>query len=59
MVFHEFASTESDTAQLTVRTAHAEIAAALKARAATSGRSADAEHRLILQEASRPRHRPL
>lgn len=44
-------------AQLTVRNVDDEIAAALKARAAKSGRSAEAEHRLILQEALRPRHR--
>ena len=42
-------------AQLTVRNVDPEIAAALKARAARAGRSAEAEHRLILQEALRPR----
>ena len=41
-------------AQLTVRGVDAEIAAALKARAARAGRSAEAEHRRILEEALRP-----
>lgn len=44
-------------AQLTVRNVDDEIAAALKARAAKTGRSAEAEHRLILQEALRPEER--
>ena len=44
-------------AQLTVRNIDDEIAAALKARAAKAGRSAEAEHRMILQEALRPRER--
>jgi len=44
-------------AQLTVRNVDDEIAAALKARAAKSGRSAEAEHRRILQEALMPRQR--
>lgn len=44
-------------ARLTVRNVDDEIAAALKARAAKSGRSAEAEHRLILKEALRPRQR--
>jgi plasmid stability protein len=48
---------ESDMAQLTVRNVDDEIAAALKARAAKSGRSAEAEHRRILQEALMPRPR--
>lgn len=41
-------------AQLTVRGVPDEVAAALKARAARSGRSAEAEHRRILEEALRP-----
>ncbi len=41
-------------AQLTVRNIDPEIAAALKARAARSGRSAEAEHRRILESALRP-----
>lgn len=41
-------------AQLTVRNVDDEIAAALKARAARAGRSAEAEHRRILEEALRP-----
>lgn len=41
-------------AQLTVRGVDDEIAAALKARAARAGRSAEAEHRKILEEALRP-----
>lgn len=41
-------------AQLTVRGVDDEIAAALKARAARTGRSAEAEHRKILEEALRP-----
>ena len=40
-------------AQLTVRGVDDEIAAALKARAARSGRSAEAEHRRILEQALR------
>lgn len=39
--------------QLTVRGVDNEIAAALKARAARAGRSAEAEHRRILEEALR------
>jgi plasmid stability protein len=39
--------------QLTVRNVDPAIAAALKARAARSGRSAEAEHRRILEEALR------
>ena len=42
-------------AQLTVRGVPDEVAAALKARAAQAGRSAEAEHRRILQEALQPR----
>ena len=41
-------------AQLTVRNVDDDIAAALKARAARAGRSAEAEHRRILEEALRP-----
>lgn len=41
-------------AQLTVRGVDDEVAAALKARAARTGRSAEAEHRRILEEALRP-----
>lgn len=41
-------------AQLTVRGVDDAIAAALKARAARAGRSAEAEHRRILEEALRP-----
>ena len=40
-------------AQLTVRSIPDDLAAALKARAARSGRSAEAEHRRILEEALR------
>jgi len=40
--------------QLTVRGVDNEVAAALKARAARAGRSAEAEHRRILEEALRP-----
>lgn len=42
-------------AQLTVRGVPDEVAAALKACAAQAGRSAEAEHRRILEEALRPR----
>jgi plasmid stability protein len=41
-------------AQLTVRNVDDAIAAALKDRAARSGRSAEAEHRKILEEALAP-----
>lgn len=41
-------------AQLTVRGIDDAIAAALKARAAQAGRSAEAEHRRILEQALRP-----
>jgi plasmid stability protein len=41
-------------AQLTVRNVDNAIAAALKARAARAGRSAEAEHRKILEEALGP-----
>lgn len=41
-------------AQLTVRGVDDDVAAALKARAAQAGRSAEAEHRRILEEALRP-----
>lgn len=41
-------------AQLTVRNVDDAIAAALKARALRAGRSAEAEHRRILEEALRP-----
>ena len=41
-------------AQLTVRNVDDAIAAALKARAARAGRSAEAEHRRILEAALRP-----
>jgi antitoxin FitA len=44
-------------AQLTVRNVDDDIAAALKARAARAGRSAEAEHRKILEEALRPSRR--
>ena len=40
--------------QLTVRGVDNEIVLALKARAARAGRSAEAEHRRILEEALRP-----
>lgn len=40
-------------AQLTVRNVPDDVAAALKARAARAGRSAEAEHRRILEEALR------
>lgn len=43
-------------AQLTVRNVKDEVATALKARAAKAGRSAEAEHRRILEEALRPGH---
>ena len=42
-------------AQLTVRNLDDDIPAALKARAAAAGRSAEAEHRRILEQALRPR----
>lgn len=42
-------------AQLIVRNVDDAIAVALKARAANSGRSAEAEHRRILEEALLPR----
>ena len=41
-------------AQLTVRGVDEDIATALKVRAARGGRSAEAEHRRILEEALRP-----
>lgn len=41
-------------AQLTVRNVDDAIATALKARAARAGRSAEAEHRRILEAALRP-----
>lgn len=44
-------------AQLTVRGVDDDIAAALKARAAKAGRSAEAEHRRILKEVLRPDQR--
>jgi plasmid stability protein len=44
----------SDMTQLTVRNVDPAIAAALKARAKRTGRSAEAEHRRILEEALRP-----
>ena len=44
-------------AQLTVRGVDNEVAAALRARAARNGRSAEAEHRLILREALAPYRR--
>ena len=44
-------------AQLTVRNVDDAIAAALKERAAKAGRSAEAEHRRILEEALRPAQR--
>ena len=43
-------------AQLTVRNIDDSIAAALKARAARAGRSAEAEHRRILEQALAPGH---
>lgn len=45
-------------AQLTVRNVDDDIAAALKQRAARAGRSAEAEHRKILEEALRPQANP-
>lgn len=45
-------------AQLTVRGIDEELAAALKARAARAGRSAEAEHRRILEETLRPLRSP-
>lgn len=42
-------------AQLTVRNVDDAVAASLKDRAARAGRSAEAEHRRILEEALRPR----
>jgi plasmid stability protein len=45
-------------AQLTVRNLDEDIVAALKARAARAGRSAEAEHRRILEEVLRPGARP-
>ena len=45
-------------AQLTVRGVDEDLAAALKARAARAGRSAEAEHRRILEEALRPPRGP-
>ena len=45
-------------AQLTVRNIDDTIAAALKQRAARSGRSAEAEHRKILEEALAPAQNP-
>ena len=42
-------------AQLTVRNLDDDVVAALKARAANHGRSAEAEHRRILEDALRPR----
>ncbi|SEL61788.1 Plasmid stability protein [Roseivivax marinus] len=45
-------------AQLTVRNVDDAIAAALKERAMKSGRSAEAEHRKILEEALRPGQNP-
>lgn len=44
-------------AQLTVRNVDDAIAAALKERAVKAGRSAEAEHRRILEEALRPGRR--
>lgn len=41
-------------AQLTVRNVDDAVVAALKERAVASGRSAEAEHRRILEEALRP-----
>ena len=41
-------------AQLTVRNVPDDVAAALKARAGRAGRSAEAEHRRILEDALRP-----
>jgi len=45
-------------AQLTVRNVDDEIAAALEARAVKAGRSAEAEHRSILEAALRPDPEP-
>ena len=45
-------------AQLTVRGISDELAYALKARAARAGRSAEAEHRRILEEALRSQRAP-
>lgn len=42
-------------AQLTVRKLPPEVVRALKIRAAQHGRSAEAEHRLVLEEAFKPR----
>lgn len=41
-------------ARLTIRGLSAELVAVLKARAAQAGRSAEVEHRRILEEALRP-----
>jgi len=51
----EIATDEAAMAQLTVRNVDEEIAEALKKRARQAGRSAEAEHRRILEEALRPR----
>ena len=48
-----FAYNEGKMAQLTVRDIPDEVVKALRVRAAQNGRSAEAEHRLILAEAVR------
>ena len=49
----DFAYNEGSMAQLTVRDIPDEVVKALRVRAAQNGRSAEAEHRLILAEAVR------
>jgi plasmid stability protein len=46
---------EAHMAQLLVRDLSPDVVEALKRRAAEHGRSAEAEHRIILEEALRPR----
>ena len=48
------AATESIMPQLLVRDVPQDVVAALKRRAAEHGRSAEAEHRIILEEALHP-----
>jgi len=49
----DFEYNEGEMAQLTVRNIPDEVVKALRVRAAQHGRSAEAEHRLILAEAVR------
>ena len=51
--YHVIADKPGDVAQLLVRDVPQEVVEALKRRAAEHGRSAEAEHRLILEEALR------